>query len=280
MTALEELSRGAQAALGRRLTAKEHESFDKYLTLLLKWQRAHRLVGSDDPMWIVEHLFLDSLLFLKLLPASCRKLADVGSGAGLPGLPIKIVRSDLEVVLIESRRRRAMFLTSAVREMRLAGVRVLEGRIENLPRELAGSFDAAVMRCAGGIEEMIPVAAVLVADSGNHTVRRIDAGRKVSTVLGRAGQPGNSFGSAPGGLDMPRSLALCVNEVVHNLRLVANEQSGETLRCAGRLRADLQFGRIDEILATGRHAYLTQFLDRIGDVGYGISRDFLVPVKH
>ena len=80
--------------------------------------------------------------------------------------------------------------------------------------------------------------------------------------------------------DMPRSLALCVNEVVHNLRLVANEQSGETLRCAGRLRADLQFGRIDEILATGLHAYLTQFLDRIGDVGYGISRDFLVPVKH
>jgi uncharacterized alpha-E superfamily protein len=80
--------------------------------------------------------------------------------------------------------------------------------------------------------------------------------------------------------DMPRSLALCVNEVVHNLRLVANEQSGETLRRAGRLRADLQFGRIDEILSNGLHAYLTQFLDRISDVGYGISRDFLVPVKH
>lgn len=78
--------------------------------------------------------------------------------------------------------------------------------------------------------------------------------------------------------DMPRSLANCVNEVVHNLRLVANEQSDETLRRAGRLQADLQFGRIDEILATGLHAYLTQFLDRIGDVGVGISRDFLVPV--
>ncbi len=78
--------------------------------------------------------------------------------------------------------------------------------------------------------------------------------------------------------DMPRSLANCVNEVVHNLRLIANEQSHETLRRAGRLQADLQFGRIDEILATGLHAYLTQFLDRIGDVGVGISRDFLVPV--
>jgi uncharacterized alpha-E superfamily protein len=78
--------------------------------------------------------------------------------------------------------------------------------------------------------------------------------------------------------DMPRSLAACMGEVMHNLRMVANEQSGETLRRAGRLNADLQYGRIDEILATGLHAFLTQFLDRVGDLGYGISRDFLVPV--
>jgi len=78
--------------------------------------------------------------------------------------------------------------------------------------------------------------------------------------------------------DMPRSLAACMNEVVANLRLVANEHSGETLRNAGRLRADLQYGRIDEILSTGLHAYLTQFLDRVNDIGVGIGRDFLVPV--
>ena len=77
--------------------------------------------------------------------------------------------------------------------------------------------------------------------------------------------------------DMPRSLAACVNELVANLRLVANQHSGETLRRAGRLQADLQYGRIDEILATGLHAYLTQFLARVGDLGGGISRDFLVP---
>ena len=77
--------------------------------------------------------------------------------------------------------------------------------------------------------------------------------------------------------DMPRSLAACMNEVVANLDLVANAQSGETRRRAGRLRSDLQFGRIDEILATGLHAFLTQFLDRVNDIGAGISRDFLVP---
>ena len=78
--------------------------------------------------------------------------------------------------------------------------------------------------------------------------------------------------------DMPRSLAACMNEAVANLKLVANEQSSETLRRAGRLQSDLRYGRIDEILATGLHAYLTQFLDRVNDLGVGISRDFLVPM--
>jgi uncharacterized alpha-E superfamily protein len=63
--------------------------------------------------------------------------------------------------------------------------------------------------------------------------------------------------------DMPRSLHASLNEVVSNLRLVASDQDSDTLRHAGRLRADLQFSRIDEILATGLHAFLTQFLDRV-----------------
>jgi uncharacterized alpha-E superfamily protein len=80
--------------------------------------------------------------------------------------------------------------------------------------------------------------------------------------------------------DMPRSLAACMHEVVTNLKLVANEQSADTQRRAGRLMADLEYGRIDEILSTGLHAYLTQFLDRVGDLGSGISRDFLVTAVH
>ena len=79
--------------------------------------------------------------------------------------------------------------------------------------------------------------------------------------------------------DMPRSLAACTQEMLSNLTMVANGQSSETLRRAGLLRADLQYGRIDEILATGLHAYLTQFLERVSTIGVGISRDFLVPVE-
>jgi uncharacterized alpha-E superfamily protein len=77
--------------------------------------------------------------------------------------------------------------------------------------------------------------------------------------------------------DMPRSLAASLNEVVNNLHMVCNDHSGETVRRAGKLKADLQFARIQEILATGLHAYLTQFLDRVNDLGGRISQDFLVP---
>jgi uncharacterized alpha-E superfamily protein len=78
--------------------------------------------------------------------------------------------------------------------------------------------------------------------------------------------------------DMPRSLHASLNEVVNNLALVASNPDSETLRRAGKLRSELQYGRIDEILATGLHAYLTQFLDRVNDLGAHISREFLVPV--
>ena len=77
--------------------------------------------------------------------------------------------------------------------------------------------------------------------------------------------------------DMPRSLLGCLNEVMHTLAMVTDDASSETHRRAGKLRADLQYARIDEILATGLHAFLTQFLDRVNELGAHISREFLVP---
>jgi uncharacterized alpha-E superfamily protein len=77
--------------------------------------------------------------------------------------------------------------------------------------------------------------------------------------------------------DMPRSMQNCINEVVNNLNVVANEHSRETVRFAGKLRADMQYSQIDEILGSGLHAFLTQFLDRVNELGGRISQDFLVP---
>ena len=79
--------------------------------------------------------------------------------------------------------------------------------------------------------------------------------------------------------DMPRSLVSSMDEVVAILGTVHNQQSAETERQAGKLHADLKYARIDDIFAVGLHAYLTSFLERIGDLGNGISRDFLVPLQ-
>jgi len=76
---------------------------------------------------------------------------------------------------------------------------------------------------------------------------------------------------------MPRSLHHCMSEVLNNLLLVGAEPQGPTMRHAGRLRAELRYGHIDDILATGLHAFLTQFLDRVNQLGAHVSRDFLVP---
>ncbi len=77
--------------------------------------------------------------------------------------------------------------------------------------------------------------------------------------------------------DMPRSLSHCITRMLANLKRVANPQSGETLRRAGRLEAELAFGRIDEILAEGLHPFLDGFLAEVADLGSRISQDFLVP---
>jgi 16S rRNA (guanine527-N7)-methyltransferase len=116
---------------------------------LTKWQKVHRLVGSTDVDWMAHNVIADSLSFLAALPPDMRTLADAGSGAGIPGVPIAIVREDLRVSLIEARQRRVSFLSAVVRELALHRVEVLGVRIEQLAETHANRFDAVVSRCAG-----------------------------------------------------------------------------------------------------------------------------------
>jgi 16S rRNA (guanine527-N7)-methyltransferase len=159
------LAEGANRILERALSEQESDAIERYLTLLSKWQRVHRLVGSVEPEWLVENVVLDSLLFSRVLPTDAESIADLGSGAGVPGIPLKIIRPAMRVTLIESRERRASFLATAVRELGLRKCRVVVGRAETV-EEVAGAQDAVVMRCAGGLDELIPVAAKLVRSGG------------------------------------------------------------------------------------------------------------------
>ena len=119
------------------------------MQLLEKWQRSQRLVGSTDPDWVVDHILLDSLLFVRLLPSGVRRVLDVGSGAGVPGVPIKIVLADTAVTLLEARAKRVSFLSAVVRELALRECEVVNARLETMRAQRPGDFDAIVMRCAG-----------------------------------------------------------------------------------------------------------------------------------
>lgn len=137
---------------------------------MIEWSSVHRLIGSTDPEWIAEHLLLDSLLFLRVVPHEAGSILDFGAGAGLPGIPIAVVRPDARVTLLEGRRRRASFLATCVRELGLTGARVVAARAEDVASELAGSFDVVVMRCAGRLDEILPVAAQFARSEGGLVV--------------------------------------------------------------------------------------------------------------
>jgi 16S rRNA (guanine527-N7)-methyltransferase len=160
------LRSGARRVLGRDLTDSEADLFIKYLELLVKWQRVHRLLGSAEPSWIVQQVFLDSLLFRRVLPEGASKVLDAGSGAGIPGIPLKLVDTGLHLTMVESRQRRASFLSTAIRELALSNTRLVADRLESVVRQSAGQFDAVVARCAGDVGYLFGLGAHLVRPGG------------------------------------------------------------------------------------------------------------------
>jgi 16S rRNA (guanine527-N7)-methyltransferase len=181
------LHEGAAQILGRRLTAEEDARTERYLALLRKWQRIHRLIGSSDPAWIVDHLLLDSLLFSRAMPSGFSDVLDLGSGAGFPGIPLRIVREDVRMTLLEARVKRVSFLRAVVRELDLSGVTVLGARAESLGADYAGRFDTVVAKCAGPADRVLSVALPLVAPTGSVVLSSHSRDRGSRVRLGTAG---------------------------------------------------------------------------------------------
>ena len=110
---------------------------------------------------IVHDLFIDSLLFLALLPPRPLTLLDIGAGAGIPGLPLRLADPLITVTLIEARRKRVSFMLAVRRELGLGDVVVKEGRAEVLleqEADLASRFDVVVARSVGPAHSLLPVA--------------------------------------------------------------------------------------------------------------------------
>jgi 16S rRNA (guanine527-N7)-methyltransferase len=161
-----------------RLTSAQLKHISTYIDILLKWNRRVNLTAIRDPDQVVarhfgESLFAAEQLFsgtraepaMGALPSDCSliRLVDVGSGAGFPGLPIKIFAPGIKLTLIESHNKKATFLREVIRTLGLGNAEVFAGRAEDFP---PASSEVVTLRAVERFEEILRVAADLVAPGG------------------------------------------------------------------------------------------------------------------
>jgi 16S rRNA (guanine527-N7)-methyltransferase len=148
------------AALGLDLPAGAEDRLAAYLALLVKWNKVYNLTAIRDPQEMVTHHLLDSLAVLPVLEQKsalagrCVRLADIGSGAGLPGIVLAIARPDWSITSVEAVEKKAAFQRQAKIELGLANVAIHCGRVE----ELRDTFDAAISRAFASLADFVKFA--------------------------------------------------------------------------------------------------------------------------
>jgi 16S rRNA (guanine527-N7)-methyltransferase len=148
------------AAMRLELPDESQAKLLAYLDLLAKWNRAYNLTAVRDPLEMVSRHLLDSLAALPFVHGDT--VADLGSGAGLPGIPLAIARPDTAVTLIESNGKKARFLREAARALPLPNVTVQDARIQ----DVAGPFETFTARAFACLADMLSWGGHLLAPQG------------------------------------------------------------------------------------------------------------------
>jgi len=163
------LERGA-AELGVAISQGQLDQFERFLSELQKWNRRINLTAAKTPEELITRHVLDSLAGLTVLNElpSGSHIADLGSGAGFPGLPIKIARPDFHMTLIEPRQKRAAFLTTVCAQLKVQNADIVEVNVDpkRTPTELVGRFDAVLMRAVADPRVARDLAAPLLKSGG------------------------------------------------------------------------------------------------------------------
>lgn len=167
------LTRGLDR-IGLQLTPAQREAFDVYLSELRRWASQINLTGLRSEEAIIREGFLRSLAHRAAFePAPSVKAIDVGSGAGFPGLVLKMGYPDIEIVLLEPRRKRAAFLRSTIRRLELTGVRCIQARVEALygDAEHQGRYAVAFARAVGPVADVARMIKPLLTPGGRLIVQ-------------------------------------------------------------------------------------------------------------
>ena len=165
MSLADQLQEGL-VALGLDLPAAMLSKLLGYVALLKKWNGTYNLTAIREESEMVTQHLLDSLSILPALSESAlagRRWADVGSGAGLPGIPLAIVRPDIDMTLIETIEKKSAFLRQAKIELGLSNLKVVCGRVEDMA---GGLFDAVISRAFAELATFVDLAGHLLAQNG------------------------------------------------------------------------------------------------------------------
>lgn len=194
--------------LGLDLPAETEDKLLAYLALMAKWNRTYNLTAVRDEAAMVSHHLLDSLVVLSHV-MDVTSLADVGSGGGLPGIPLALARPDVAVTLVESSQKKASFLQQAKIELKLANVSIHCERVEDL--KPVSPFDAVISRAFSDLAEFVRLAGHLLASGG-----RLLAMKGV--------HPHEEITQLPAGWRVTQSIPLAVPGLAAERHLIAIER--------------------------------------------------------
>jgi 16S rRNA (guanine527-N7)-methyltransferase len=176
---LRELLAQGLSELGLALTAARQTTLLAYIGLLAKWNRAYNLTAVRDPAAMVTRHLLDSLTVLPLLRG--HRVLDVGTGAGLPGIPLAIARPDIAFTLLDANGKKIRFVRQAVLDLGLANVTPVQSRVEDYAP--AEPFDRIVSRAFASLADMLDATGHLLAPGGTWIAMKGPAERDERSAL-------------------------------------------------------------------------------------------------
>lgn len=171
---------------------KQLNQFYNYMNLLLEWNQKINLTAITEPEDIILKHFIDSLTINKYIEND-GKLADVGTGAGFPGIPLKIYRPDLEIILVDSLNKRINFLNEVISCLKLENIYTIHSRIEDFGKDIKyrEKFDYVTARAVANVtvlsEYLIPLAKIdgnCIYMKGNEIKEELDNGKNAIKILG------------------------------------------------------------------------------------------------
>ena len=179
MAGYEGFAKTAASLLGLKFKPRQLEAFDWYASELVEWDRRFNLTAVTDSQGIEVKHFLDSLTCLQAMgPVPSARVIDVGTGAGFPGLPLKIAYPRLELTLVESIGKKIEFCRHVVRSLGLEGVEIVHDRVERVGHqpEHRGAYDWALARAVASMPVLVEYLLPLLKLGGRAVIQKGETG--------------------------------------------------------------------------------------------------------